>query len=58
MLLSRVIVTIMWFVTILSLMIALCSAKDNKPSDTKVTVILMATTLCYYSRIMLVYGEN
>ena len=46
---SRVIVTIMLFVLILSLMTALCSAKDNKPSDTKVTVILMGTTLFYYS---------
>ena len=48
----------MLFVMILSLMTALCSAKDNKPSDTKVTVTLMATTLFYYSGIMLVYGEN
>ena len=55
---SRVVVTIMLFVMILSLMTALCSAKDNKPSDTKVTVTLMATTLFYYSGIMSVYGEN
>ena len=44
---SRVIVTIMLFVKILSLMTALCLAKDNKPSDTKVTDILMATTLFF-----------
>ena len=47
---SRVIVTIMLFVKILSLMTALCLAKDNKPSDTKVTVILMATTLFLLQR--------
>ena len=50
MLRSRVIVTIMLFVLILLLMTSLCSAKDNKSSDTKVTVfILMASEIFYYS---------
>ena len=49
MLRSRVIVTIMLFVLILLLMTSLCSAKDNKSSDTKVTVfILMASEIFYY----------
>ena len=50
MLRSRVIVTIMLFVPILLLMTSLCPAKDNKSSDTKVTVfILMASEIFYYS---------
>ena len=50
MLRSRVIVTIMLFVPILLLMTSLCSAKDNKSSDTKVTVfILIASEIFYYS---------
>ena len=50
MLRSRVIVTIMLFVLILLLMTSLCSAKDNKSSDRKVTVfILMASEIFYYS---------
>ena len=50
MLRSRVIVTIMLFVLILLLMTSLCSAKDNKSLDTKVTVfILMASEIFYYS---------
>ena len=50
MLRSRVIVTIMLFVLILLLMTSFCSAKDNKSSDTKVTVfILMASEIFYYS---------
>ena len=52
MLRPRVIVTIMLFVLILLLMTAFCSAKDNKSSDTKVTVfILMANKSFYYSEI-------
>ena len=52
MLRSRVIATIMLFVLILLLMAAFCSAKDNKSSDTKVTVfILMASKIFYYSEI-------
>ena len=50
MLRSRVIVTIMLFVLSLLLMTSLCSAKDNKSSDTKVTAfILMASEIFYYS---------
>ena len=42
---SRVEVTTMLIVLILSLMTAFCSAKDNKRPDTKVTAFtLMATT--------------
>ena len=45
---SQVKMPIMLFV--LSLMAAFCSAKDNKPPDTKVTAfILMATTHIFYS---------
>ena len=32
------------FVLIMSLLAAFCSAKDNKPSDTKVTVFILITT--------------
>ena len=50
MLRSRVIVTIMLFALILLLMTSLCSAQDNKSSDTKVTVfILMASEIFDYS---------
>ena len=52
MLRSRVIVTIMLFVLILLLMTALCSAKESKLSDTKVTVfILMVSKIFHYSEI-------
>ena len=45
---SQVKMPIMLFV--LSLMAAFCSAKDNKPPDTKVTAfILMTTTHIFYS---------
>ena len=52
MLRSRVIVTIMLFALMSLLMAALCSAKESKSSDTKVTVfILMASKNFYYSEI-------
>ena len=44
MLRSRVKVTTMLFVLILLLMATSCTAKDNKPPDTKVTTFIPVTT--------------
>ena len=50
---SRVKMTTMLFALILSFMIASCSAKNNKQSDTKVT-----GHYTFLLQLMLIYGEN
>ena len=48
----------MLFVLTLSLMIAFCSAKNNKQSDTKVTAFILMVTTHLLIQLMLIHGET
>ena len=50
---SQVKVTTMLFVMILPLMAGFCSAKDNKPPDTKVTALYMYSWSLHLFRFQL-----
>ena len=55
---SRVNMTTMLFVLTLSLMAGFCSAKDNKPPDTKVTAFILMVTAHFLIQLMLQLMEK